>query len=343
MALDTETNGYGGDLCEMTEVGGRARGRRASCMRRTTRSSGSSVRSRAASSASPALHRAWWTERRRPRRCCPEVADLLEGRVLVAHNARFDVGVLRQAFERAGLDWPKPPVLCTVQLARRFAPLVRSAGWRRSPARSGSRWTRCTARCRTPSRARACSARCSRSCARTRSTIGDAIDLLRSRRRARKTEPGEAIPRDQRPDLSTLPDDPGVYVFRDERGRPLYVGKSVSLASRARAHFCAPAGLDRARGDRGLPADELGAGGARPREPAHQAVEAGRQQGAQAHRPLLLPALPAGHPVPGARGGGRAGGRARREHRPARQPGAGRPSSRTSSPRCTGCGIAAGR
>ena len=58
----------------------------------------------------------------------------------------------------------------------------------------------------------------------------------------RKTEPGEAIPRDQRPDLSTLPDDPGVYIFRDERGRPLYIGKSVSLRSRARAHFCAPAG-----------------------------------------------------------------------------------------------------
>src|SRR5256714_844237 len=37
-------------------------------------------------------------------------------------------------------------------------------------------------------------------------------------------------------------DAPGVYVFRDERGRPLYVGKSVSLRTRARAHFCAPAG-----------------------------------------------------------------------------------------------------
>ena len=31
-------------------------------------------------------------------------------------------------------------------------------------------------------------------------------------------------------------------MFRDERGRPLYVGKSVSLRTRARAHFCAPAG-----------------------------------------------------------------------------------------------------
>ena len=33
-----------------------------------------------------------------------------------------------------------------------------------------------------------------------------------------------------------------MYIFRDERGTPVYVGKSVSLRSRARAHFCAPAG-----------------------------------------------------------------------------------------------------
>ena len=59
---------------------------------------------------------------------------------------------------------------------------------------------------------------------------------------ARQTEPAERIPPSERPDLSTLPDDPGVYIFRDERGAPLYVGKSVSLRSRARAHFCAPAG-----------------------------------------------------------------------------------------------------
>ena len=90
--------------------------------------------------------------------------------------------------------------------------------------------------------ARACSARSSRACARNAATVADALDMLRSRRRARKTEPAERIPPSERPDLSTLPDDPGVYVFRDDRGRPLYVGKSVSLRSRARAHFCAPAG-----------------------------------------------------------------------------------------------------
>ncbi|MFL5884872.1 MAG: hypothetical protein ACJ77M_07365, partial [Thermoleophilaceae bacterium] len=54
--------------------------------------------------------------------------------------------------------------------------------------------------------------------------------------------PARRRPPAERPDMSKLPKDPGVYVFRDARGRPLYVGKSVSLRTRARAHFCAPAG-----------------------------------------------------------------------------------------------------
>src|SRR5439155_24211324 len=54
-----------------------------------------------------------------------ELAELLRGRVLVAHSAQFDRRVVRQAFERAGISWREPPVLCTVAMARRFAPLAR--------------------------------------------------------------------------------------------------------------------------------------------------------------------------------------------------------------------------
>ena len=71
----------------------------------------------------PALHRAsrrrWSTRRRPPELTLPELAEQLEGRVLVAHNASFDRRVLAQAFARAGLAWPDPPTLCTVALARR--------------------------------------------------------------------------------------------------------------------------------------------------------------------------------------------------------------------------------
>ena len=50
-----------------------------------------------------------------------EVYDRLDGRLFVAHNARFDHGHLRAAFRRAGLDI-RPQVLCTVKLSRRLFP-----------------------------------------------------------------------------------------------------------------------------------------------------------------------------------------------------------------------------
>jgi DNA polymerase-3 subunit epsilon len=77
----------------------------------------------------------------------------------------------------------------------------------------------------------------------TAATLAEAVALLSPRRgRRKRSEPRPKVPREDRPDLTKLPDDPGVYIFRDVRGRPLYVGKSVSVRSRARSHFCAPAG-----------------------------------------------------------------------------------------------------
>ncbi|HYN90487.1 MAG TPA: exonuclease domain-containing protein [Thermoleophilaceae bacterium] len=241
VALDTETNGYGGDLCELTEVGAVLVGggelhETYDSLVRVERPLSRGIQ------RFTGITRGMVDGAPPPEDALPELAGLLEGRVLIAHNARFDVRVLRQAFERAGLDWPDPPALCTVQLARRFAPLARK---RALAPLAGSLGIEVEEVHRALPDALTCArvfcALFPRLCANA-ATLGDAIDLLRSRRRARKTEPAERIPRDQRPDLSTLPDDPGVYVFRDERGQPLYVGKSVSLRSRARAHFCAPAG-----------------------------------------------------------------------------------------------------
>jgi len=241
VALDTETNGYGGDLCEMTEVGAVLVGggelhETYDSLVQVERPLSRGIQrftgiTQGMVDGAPPLGEV-----------LPEIAHLLEGRVLVAHNARFDVGVLRQAFERAGMEWQRPPVVCTVQLARRFAPLARKRGL---ATLAGSLGIEVDEVHRALPDALTCArvfcALFPKLCANA-ATIGDGIDLLRTRRRARKTEPGEAIPPDQRPDLSTLPDDPGVYIFRDGRGRPLYVGKSISLRSRARAHFCAPAG-----------------------------------------------------------------------------------------------------
>jgi DNA polymerase III subunit epsilon len=241
LAVDTETNGLPGDLCELTEVGAVLVGggelhETFDSVVRVERPLSRGIQrftgiTQAMVDAAPP-----------PGEVLEELGGMLEGRVLLAHSARFDTHVLRDAFERCGLDWPDPPTLCTVQLARRFAPLARKRSL--APLADSLGIEVVEVHRALPDAltcARVFCALFPRLCAHA-ATVAEALDLLRTRRRARKTEPAERIPPSERPDLSTLPDDPGVYIFRDERGRPLYVGKSVSLRSRARAHFCAPAG-----------------------------------------------------------------------------------------------------
>src|SRR3954465_5012073 len=127
LAGDTETNGLGRDRCELTEVGAVLVG-------------GGELHDRWGSLVGVAqplgrgiqrftgITQAMVDEAPAPEAVLPELAKLLRGRVLVAHNASFDTRVLKQAFARAALDWPDPTRLCTVALARRFAPLQRRRG-----------------------------------------------------------------------------------------------------------------------------------------------------------------------------------------------------------------------
>src|SRR4051812_33544638 len=124
VALDVETNGRPGVLCEMTEVGAVLVGGG-----ELHESFESLVRVERPLSRGierfTGITQAMVDRAPAPEEVLPRVAELLEGRVLVAHSASFDRGVLSQAFERAGVEWPDPPVLCTLALARRFAPLAR--------------------------------------------------------------------------------------------------------------------------------------------------------------------------------------------------------------------------
>jgi DNA polymerase-3 subunit epsilon len=53
----------------------------------------------------------------------PRLVELLEGRVPVAHNARFDAGFLFAELEAAGVElWQRPEFLCTMLLARDYLP-----------------------------------------------------------------------------------------------------------------------------------------------------------------------------------------------------------------------------
>src|SRR5436309_16064711 len=105
LAVDVETNGAAGEDCELTEVGavlvggGELHERYESLVRvEQPLSRGierfTGITQAMVDSAPP------------PAEVLPRLADMLEGRVLIAHSASFDRRVLAQAFERAGLDWP---------------------------------------------------------------------------------------------------------------------------------------------------------------------------------------------------------------------------------------------
>jgi DNA polymerase-3 subunit epsilon len=255
LALDTETNGLGGDACELTEIGavlvggGELHDRFSSLVqcsaplrRGIQRLTGIT---QAMVDTAPPLEQV-----------LPSIGELMAGRVLVAHNAPFDQRVLRQAFDRIGLPWPDPPVICTAALARTLLPLQHKRGL-------GVLADALGIEVEVAHRALADAETCGRVlcalfprlCAHA-ATVADALQVLAPRRRARKggsdgasasrlgrdgTRRGArwagADSRGRELDFSRLPRDPGVYIFRDDRGQVLYVGKSVSIRSRARAHF----------------------------------------------------------------------------------------------------------
>jgi DNA polymerase-3 subunit epsilon len=248
LVVDTETNGLGGDTCELTEVGtvlvggGELHDTFSSVVRTSAPLRRGIQRftgiTQAMVDAAPSLEEV-----------LPEVGHRLDGKVMVAHNAPFDRRVLRQAFDRIGLEWPNPPVLCTAGLARTMLPLQRE---RRLTALADALGIEVEQAHRALPDAETCArvlcALHPKLCANA-TTIAEAIALLKPRRKPTRRRAGRPPALTGRtgagaihgpaPELEfkDLPKDPGVYLFRDEAGRTLYVGKSISIRSRARAHF----------------------------------------------------------------------------------------------------------
>jgi len=158
-----------------------------------------------------------------------ELAERLQGRLFIAHNARFDYGFVRNEYLRMGQRF-RADVLCTVRLSRKLFPLQHKHNLdsliQRHQLEIAS------------DRHRA---------------LTDADLIWQFWRLARREQGddvlGEAIGQQlKRPSLpphldpnllDDLPESAGVYLLYGEGDALLYIGKSLNLRKRVLSHFAA--------------------------------------------------------------------------------------------------------
>ena len=163
----------------------------------------------------------------------PAFLDFAVGSVLVAHNAPYDVSFLKGACARLGRAFPEHTVVDTARLAR--AVLLRDEVRNCKLGTLAQHFGAST----TPNHRAVSDARA------TVDVLHGLIERVGSlgvhslEDLATYTSRVTPAQRKKRHLAEALPDSPGVYIFRDGQGRPLYVGKSGRMRSRVRTYFTA--------------------------------------------------------------------------------------------------------
>nr|WP_120492281.1 DEDD exonuclease domain-containing protein [Corynebacterium lactis] len=161
----------------------------------------------------------------------PRFLEFAAGAVWVAHNAKFDLGFLREACSSLGLAWPSPAVVDTLQLSRRLIDRSKVGRYRLSNLASfvGSP-TAPTHRALDDAMA-------------TVAVLHYLIELLAGHHVETKEEltnfSSTVSPqiRAKRHLVDHAPHTPGVYIFRSANGDPLYIGTAVDLRRRLLQYF----------------------------------------------------------------------------------------------------------
>jgi DNA polymerase-3 subunit epsilon len=155
-----------------------------------------------------------------------EIKAFLGDHIFVAHNVNFDYSFVKAAFESVGHNY-NPKRLCSVRYTRKVIPGLRSYSLKNLCKHFGFI---------NQSAHRAWS---------DAKVTADIINILYQRDEEKvweqlvKKNSGEFNLPANLPsqEYHSLPESPGVYYFRDETGKPIYIGKAKNLKKRVSTHF----------------------------------------------------------------------------------------------------------
>lgn len=168
----------------------------------------------------------------------PQLLDFIGDGVFVAHNVPFDERFVNGELARLGRPPLDAPTLCTLRLARRLLPGLKSKGLAHVADFFG---ITIKGRHRAAGDAEATAEVLIRFLSRVAFEHGiDRLDDLLSFQYKSYSRSGRApkhIKAIRDEILPGLPDRPGVYFMKDRGGAVIYVGKAKSLRSRVRSYF----------------------------------------------------------------------------------------------------------
>jgi DNA polymerase III subunit epsilon len=155
-----------------------------------------------------------------------KIVELTEGRTFVAHNARFDYSFIRQEFKSLGFNYKKN-ILDTVALSRKLLPGHKSYSLGNICA---DLRISINGRHRAAGDALATTKLFELLMAKDLE-LGGKSGLIKNTR-VSKLHPKLDIAK-----IETIPDEPGVYYFHNEKGDLIYIGKSRNLQQRINTHL----------------------------------------------------------------------------------------------------------
>lgn len=157
----------------------------------------------------------------------PKIERITQGTIFVAHNVNFDYNVLKNEFKQLGLDFSRKK-LCTVRLSRKLLPGFNSYSLGKLTTALG---IPLTDRHRARGDAQATVHLFHKL---LRSNDADTVfkQFLNSKSQEATFPPG--LPREE---YEKLPNTPGVYYFKNAKGKIIYVGKAINIKKRVLGHF----------------------------------------------------------------------------------------------------------